>query len=95
MADDVVLWTGVAAGAEEVAAGVVADELVTVPEDVGLEGVVTCPATDETAAVALEMSDEPSAADALAVQSALPPKARALIATATTNLGRAHGTIGS
>ena len=62
VAADVVLWAGVAAGAapEEVWPGAVAGELVAVPEEVVPEAAVTCPATDETAPVALEMSDEPS-----------------------------------
>jgi hypothetical protein len=84
-------------GAEEVGAvaGAAADELVPVPEEVVPEEPVTCAAADETALVALEMSDELSAADALAVQSALAPRARVLTAIATTNRRRAQGTIDS
>ena len=86
VAEDVVVEAG--AAVVEVEAG-------AVDVEVGAEGVVavTGATADETAPVALETSDELSAADALAVQSAPTPKARMLTAIATTNLRRAHGTI--
>jgi hypothetical protein len=74
--------------------GAVADVLVPEPEVVPEEA-VTCATADETTPVAREMSDELSAADALAVQSVLAPRARMPAATARTNLRRAQGTIGS
>ena len=79
----------------EAGAVVVEVEAGAVDVEVGAEGVVavTGATADETTPVALETSDELSAADALAVQSAPTPKARMLTAIATTNLRRAHGTI--